>query len=146
MIILYTHILCKNLTTLLSSTVPQLHLHNPCAAHVHFASEGCFKCENCDCLVFALQFSRNFQVQYYFFNSEKWSISCHIGQQGCHSHWWFQPSHCEFLNPKGTQDGGEYLIDLAAMRLHPLPTVSTEELRMWETQATGPRQLRCVWK
>ena len=138
----YTHILCKN-SQLFSVTQSP---NSTSITHVHFASEGCLKFENCDCLVFALQFSRNFQVQYCFFKGEKWSISCHIGQQGCHSHWWFQHAHCEFLSPKGSQDGGEYLIDLAATRLHPLPTVSTEELRMWETRDTGLRQLRCVWK
>ena len=34
--------------------------------------------------------------------SERWSISCHISKQGCHSHQQFQPSKCEFLNSEGT--------------------------------------------
>ena len=38
----------------------------------------------------------------------------------------------------GIQEG-EYLRDQAALRLQPLPKVSTEDLRMGKTQDTGPR-------
>ena len=36
-------------------------------------------------------------------------------------------------------------LDLAPIRLQPLPTVSTEELRCENTGHSGPRQLRCTW-
>ena len=45
--------------------------------------------------------------EYFFMQSiplGKWSISCYISKQGCHSHPWFQPSKCEFLSPKSTQE------------------------------------------
>ena len=61
---------------------------------------------------------------------EKWNISCHISKQECHNHQRFWPFKCEFPSPKGTQEGEEYLHNLVAIRLQPLPTVSTEELRM----------------
>ena len=57
---------------------------------------------------------------------EKWSISCHISKQGCHSQQQFQPLKCEFLSPDGAQKNSTCY--LAAMRLKPLPVVSTEEL------------------
>ena len=34
----------------------------------------------------------------------KWSISCHINKQGCHSHQLFQPSKHEFLSLENTQE------------------------------------------
>ena len=40
---------------------------------------------------------------------EKWSLSCHISIQRCHSNRWFWPSKCEFLSPKGSQEGEQYL-------------------------------------
>ena len=61
---------------------------------------------------------------------EKWNISCHINKQECHNHQRFWPFKCEFLSPKGTREGEEYLPNLVAIRLQPLPAVSTEELRM----------------
>ena len=39
----------------------------------------------------------------------------------------FQPYKCEFLSPKSTQEGEEYL-HLAAIRLQSLLMVSTEKL------------------
>ena len=45
--------------------------------------------------------------EYFFMQSiplGKWSISCYISKQGCHSHPWFRPSKCEFLSPKSTQE------------------------------------------
>ena len=42
----------------------------------------------------------------------------------------FWPSACEFLSSKGTQEGEECLLHLAALRLDPLPSVSREELRV----------------
>ena len=40
---------------------------------------------------------------------EKWSISCHISKQRCHSHQQFQPLKCEFLSPDGAQEE-QYLL------------------------------------
>jgi len=42
-------------------------------------------------------------------------------------------------SPPGQLEGKGYLLRLAAFRLQPLPTVSTEELGMRKTQETGPR-------
>ena len=46
---------------------------------------------------------------------------------------------------QATQKGKEYLWDLVAIRLQPLPMGSPEEPRMWK-QDTGSRLLRCIWK
>ena len=35
------------------------------------------------------------------YGTEKWSISCYISRQECHSYQGFRPSKCEFLNPQG---------------------------------------------
>ena len=39
---------------------------------------------------------------------EKWTISCHVSKQGCHSHQRLQLLY-EPLSPKGTQKGEAYL-------------------------------------
>ena len=44
---------------------------------------------------------------------------------------------CEFLSPKGSQEG-EY-DDRTAIILKPLPMLNPRELMMWKTQNTGPR-------
>jgi hypothetical protein len=44
----------------------------------------------------------------------------------------------ELVRPEGTQEG-KNTCRLAAIRLQPLPMVSTEETRDMETQDTGPR-------
>ena len=62
-------------------------------------------------------------------SSKKWNISCHISKEEFHNQL-SQPSTCEFLSPKGTQDEEDYLSNLAATRLQPLPLVSPKELRM----------------
>ena len=41
---------------------------------------------------------------------EKWSISCHVNKEGCHSHKRFWTSKCEFLSLEGTQEGEQYLL------------------------------------
>ena len=35
--------------------------------------------------------------------------SCLMSTQGCHSLQWYPPSKCDFLSPKGTHDGEQYL-------------------------------------
>ena len=44
----------------------------------------------------------------------------------------------ELVSPEGTQEG-KNTCHLAAIRLQPLPMVSTEETRDVKTQDTGPR-------
>ena len=48
----------------------------------------------------------------------------------CHSHQWYLPSKCKLLSPRHNQEGEQYLPNMAAIRLQPLPMVSTEELRL----------------
>ena len=52
--------------------------------------------------------------------------SCHISKQGCHSHSNFDPPNANFWALRGTRKQNN-TYDLAALRLQPLPTVSTEE-------------------
>ena len=54
-----------------------------------------------------------------FFTFEMWSISCYISKQGCHSHQQHQPSRATRKESNTCRP--------AAIRLQPLPTVSTEE-------------------
>ena len=48
----------------------------------------------------------------------------------CHSHQWYLPSKCKCLSPRHNQEEEQYLPNMAAIRLQPLPMVSTEELRL----------------
>ena len=76
---------------------------------------------------------------------EKWSISCHSSKQRCQGLQRISPFKCEFLSPKVTWKE-EYLHNLAATTLQPLPLLSIQEFRMWNMQDTSPRQLRSLWK
>ena len=60
--------------------------------------------------------------------SENWNISCHISKQECHSHQRFLPSKYESLNPKGTEEGEQYL------RPGRLQDVATPSGEHWGTQ------------
>ena len=40
------------------------------------------------------------------------------------------PQKCKFLSPRHNQEGEQYLPNMAAIRLQPLPMVSTEELKL----------------
>ena len=40
----------------------------------------------------------------HFTGGMKWSISCHINKQICHSYLWFRPSTCEFLSQASKQE------------------------------------------
>lgn len=51
---------------------------------------------------------------------------CHISKQECHNHQRFWPFKCEFPSPKGTQEEKNTCM-VVAIRLQPLPTVSTEK-------------------
>ena len=62
---------------------------------------------------------------------EKWSTSCHISKQGCHSHQQCWPSKCKFLALRTTRKENN-TCDQATIRLQSFPTVRTEEFRMWK--------------
>ena len=72
--------------------------------------------------------------------------SCHTSKQGCVTVMSnFDPPNVNFWALRGIRKQNN-TCDLAAMRLQPLPTVSIRELRMWNTQDTGPRELRGIWR
>ena len=105
---------------------------------------------------------------------EKWSISYHVNKQGCQSHKRFWTSKCEFLSLEGTQEGEQYLLfgshsdqirsvarscptlcypmncRMPGLPVHQAAAVPYGENwdlgRMWKTQDTDPRWLRCIWK
>ena len=76
---------------------------------------------------------------------EKWSTSCHISQQGCQSSG-IPALQMWISEPRGHPGRRTIPAHPATIRLQPLPTVSTEELRRWNTQEYGPRELRCMWR
>ena len=49
----------------------------------------------------------------------------------------------EPVSPADTQDGNN-TCPLAAIRLQPLPTVSSDETQDVKTQDVGPRELKCL--
>ena len=69
----------------------------------------------------------------------KWSISCHISKQGCHSHQQFQASKYELLALEVSQKGEQSLWSWSCWLLL-LPKVN-EELRMWKTKKPRNRKL-----
>ena len=72
--------------------------------------------------------------------------SCHIVSK-CGTVIRGSGSPCEPASPKGTERGeGCLRLRSGNFRLQPLPTVSTEELRRWQTQDAGPAERRCLWK
>ena len=62
------------------------------------------------------------------FECVKWSTSCHINKQGCHSHQGFWPFKCEFLSSGRTMPA-IWQSSSCHQELPPLPMVS-DELRM----------------
>ena len=76
----------------------------------------------------------------------KWSVSCYISKQGCHSHCNLGPPNINFWVQQAPKRENN-ACDPAAVWLPPLPTES-EDLRMGKIkkQDAGPRQLRCIWK
>ena len=57
--------------------------------------------------------------------TEKWSISCDINKQGCHSHHGSGPPNVNFGAQRAPRKNNACY--LAAIKLLPLPTVSTEK-------------------
>ena len=62
---------------------------------------------------------------------EKWSTSCHISQQGCQSSG-IPALQMWISEPRGHPGRRTIPAHPATIRLQPLPTVSTEELRRWK--------------
>ena len=51
----------------------------------------------------------------------------------------------ELVSPKGTQEREEYLQNLTAIRTAATPYGELQgSSRVWKTQDTGPRYLRCI--
>ena len=74
-------------------------------------------------------------IPYFQIRFEKRSISYHISKQGCQSsviavlQW--EPLNLKEIRKKN-------ICHLSTIRLHPLPTVSPEELRMWKHRILAP--------
>ena len=62
--------------------------------------------------------------------------SRHVSKEVCHSHQWFRPLSVHFWALGALRKEG--YLQSGTIRLQPLPEVTTEEFRMWETHILAP--------
>ena len=84
-------------------------------------------------------------VSFLLYHCEKLTIACHINKQSMLQLSAIAALQPELVSPEEIQEG-KHTCHLAAIRLQPLPMVSSEETQDVKTQDTGPRELRCISK